>query len=63
MNASRGVLGWLWRAVGNALEEGQGWVIVTLVGKRFVHFSIILILRYRHWSYRSSHVNHDFMVD
>ena len=32
MNASRGLLGWMWRAIGNALEEGQGWVIVTLVG-------------------------------
>lgn len=32
MNASRGILGWVWRAVGNTLEEGQGLVIVTLVG-------------------------------
>lgn len=29
-----GVLGWMWRALSHALEEGESYVVLTLIGMR-----------------------------
>ena len=39
-----GVMGWLWEALEELMEEGQDWMVVTLVGELTQPLSLALDL-------------------
>jgi hypothetical protein len=55
-----GFLGYIWRLISQVLEEGESWVVLSLVGQsESVSTGSMLIRRCRHRTQCSSDINHD----
>jgi hypothetical protein len=58
-----GFLGYIWRLISQVLEEGESWVVLSLVGQSESESSrSVLIPRCRHRTQCSSDINHDSLA-
>ena len=58
-----GFLGYIWRLISQVLEEGESWVVLSLVGQSIEPLQrVVLILRCRYRTQCSSDINHDSLA-
>jgi hypothetical protein len=58
-----GFLGYIWRLISQVLEEGESWVVLSLVGQsESLSSGSMLIRRCRHRTQCSSDINHDSLA-
>jgi hypothetical protein len=58
-----GFLGYIWRLISQVLEEGESWVVLSLVGQsKSLSSGSMLMRRCRHRTQCSSDINHDSLA-
>lgn len=58
-----GFLGYIWRLISQVLEEGESWVVLSLVGESNVWLCLpILMYRCRYWTQCGSNINNDSLA-